>query len=367
MARPSADLLAHTPPATTSKTRRSDRFLSGLQSASRVVFVSHVQPDPDSLGSMWGLAHLVGERLHKPWLLTQDGGIFRAENRAMVDLLHLDLTPIDDYKRLPDDLIVMVDSQPGTGRHTLDRIGTVSAVIDHHVTPGDVSGVAFTDVRPDLGATCTIVTKYLSEQRVEIPDKLATALLYGIETELSGSPREGTPADDDAIAYLYPLADKDLLAQIRHARLPKSHFEVLTQALRNAQVFDRLVFTWVESLGQPEQAAEVVDFLIRYENVDWAVCAGVHGNKIILSARAARANAKAGELLRLAVDDVGNAGGHERRAGGCIPLADTSPAAMERMRLDLTRRVVRAFGGLVPNGQPLVQGTSNSASRSDTW
>jgi nanoRNase/pAp phosphatase (c-di-AMP/oligoRNAs hydrolase) len=268
------------------KPRHSDRFLSSLQAASRVVFVSHVQPDPDSLGSMWGLAHLVAERLHKSSVLTQDGGIFRAENRAMVDLLHLDLVPVSEFVRNPGDAAVMVDSQPGTGRHTLGRVGPISAVIDHHVTPGDLNGVTFADVRPDIGATCTIVTRYLNEQRVTIPNTLATALLYGLETELSGFPREGTAADDDAIAHLYPLADKDLLSQIRHARLPKSHFDVLAQALRNAQVYDKLVFAWVDPLGQPEQAAEVVDFLIRYENVDWAVCGGLHNGRVVLSARA---------------------------------------------------------------------------------
>jgi nanoRNase/pAp phosphatase (c-di-AMP/oligoRNAs hydrolase) len=364
MARPSAEPTAAAHPTSNGKLRRSERFLSGLQSAGRVVFVSHLQPDPDSLGSMWGLAHLVSERLGKETLLTQDGGIFRAENRAMIDLLHLDLQPVSQFRRLPGDAVVMVDSQPGTGRHSTDRIGSVSAVIDHHVTPGDLNGVAFSDVRPDLGATCTIVTRYLNEQRVSVPDKLATALLYGIETELSGFPREGTAADDDAIAFLYPLADKDLLAQIRHARLPKSHFDVLAQALRNAQVFDRLVFTWVDPLGQPEQAAEVVDFLIRYENVDWAVCGGVHENKVVLSARAARANAKAGELLREAVGDIGNAGGHERRAGGCVTLSDTSPTALERLRGDLARRITRSFGYQHSAPQQLVSG---GPSRVDTW
>jgi nanoRNase/pAp phosphatase (c-di-AMP/oligoRNAs hydrolase) len=366
MARPSAEPTTNGTPAAPGKSRRSERFLDGLRSAARVVFVSHVQPDPDSLGSMWGLAHLVGERLGTPAVLTQDGGIFRAENRAMVDLLHLDLAPVGGFTRRPGDAVVMVDSQPGTGRHTLDRIGPVAAVIDHHVTPGDLTGVAFTDVRPDLGATCTIVTRYLVEQRVPVPDKLATALLYGIETELSGFPREGTAADDDAIAHLYPLADKDLLAQIRHARLPRSHFEALAQAMRNAHTYDRLVFTWVDPLGQPEQAAEVVDFLIRYENVDWAVCGGVHGGRLVLSARAARANAKAGERLRAAVGELGDAGGHERRAGGCIPLADVSPPALERLRGEITRRVVRAFGGTVPSPLPLVPGLA-SPSHSDTW
>ena len=47
-------------------TRRSDRFLAGLVDASSVTFVSHVYPDPDSLGSMLGLAHLVETCLGKP-------------------------------------------------------------------------------------------------------------------------------------------------------------------------------------------------------------------------------------------------------------------------------------------------------------
>src|SRR6516164_9832295 len=67
--------------------RRSDRFLAGLASADSVAFVSHVHPDPDSLGSMLGLAHLVEARLGKRTRLTRDGIISRAENRAMVHLL----------------------------------------------------------------------------------------------------------------------------------------------------------------------------------------------------------------------------------------------------------------------------------------
>src|SRR3954465_12835223 len=79
-------------------TRRSDRFLDGLAQFTSVTFVSHVHPDPDSLGSMMGLAHLVENCLGIPTRLTQDGLISRAENKAMVALLDLDLEPINSIE-----------------------------------------------------------------------------------------------------------------------------------------------------------------------------------------------------------------------------------------------------------------------------
>src|ERR1700737_3721609 len=71
--------------------RRSDRFLEGLEGPPSVTFVSPVNPDPDSLGSMLGLAHLVETCLGKPTRLSRDGLISRAENRAMGALLDFTL------------------------------------------------------------------------------------------------------------------------------------------------------------------------------------------------------------------------------------------------------------------------------------
>src|SRR6476619_2701618 len=85
----------------------SELFLAGLEDATSVTFVSHVQPDPDSLGSMLGLAHLVNARLDKPTRLTRDGLISRAENRTMVELLDIELTPIQDVQWQPDEALVM--------------------------------------------------------------------------------------------------------------------------------------------------------------------------------------------------------------------------------------------------------------------
>jgi nanoRNase/pAp phosphatase (c-di-AMP/oligoRNAs hydrolase) len=334
--------------------RRSHRFLSGLRTAERVVFVSHVQPDPDSLGSMLGLAHLVAQKLGKPTLITRDGLISRAENRAMVEVLNLDLVRVEDVDWRPGDAVVMVDSQPNTGRHTFSDAVPLYAVIDHHDTPGDLDGVPFTDIRASHGATCTVVTKYLREQEVTIPERVATALLYGIETEMAGYPREANPADDDALIFLYPLADKDQIARIRNARLPHSHFECLLQALQSSFIYDRLIISWVDDLPQPEQAAEVVDFLIRFDKVDWAVCGGVHKDQLILSVRTAMADARSGDILRQVVGKLGKAGGHDRRAGGSIRLSSTAPTAIEEVQAELRRRFLKALKIEDVRGQRLV-------------
>jgi nanoRNase/pAp phosphatase (c-di-AMP/oligoRNAs hydrolase) len=335
--------------------RRSDRFLAGLKEAASVTFVSHVHPDPDSLGSMMGLAHLVETCLGKPTRLTRDGLISRAENKAMVDLLDIDLEPIEEVAWTRGEALVMVDSQPGTGRHNLPAKVSLYAVIDHHETRGDLRDIPFVDVRRSLGATCSLVTSYLMEQSIELPARLATGLLYGIETEVGGYPREASAVDDSALLYLYPLANKDLLARIRNARLPHSYFETVLQALQSTFIYDRLIISWINELPQPELAAEVVDFLIRFEEIDYAVCAGVFEDKLILSTRSSVENARVGEMLKDVVGDLGRAGGHDRRAGGTIFLPSTSTSAIEQIQGELRRRLLKALDIDECRGQRLVR------------
>jgi nanoRNase/pAp phosphatase (c-di-AMP/oligoRNAs hydrolase) len=342
--------------------RCSGRFLEGLADFHSVTFISHVNPDPDSLASMMGLAHLVETCLDKPTRLTRDGIIGRAENSAMVEVLGIHLLPVEEITWREGDAVVMVDSQPNTGRHSITFTSTkdrqdgvpLYAVLDHHDTPGDVDGIPFVDIRNNLGATCSLATSYLMEQKVSLPQRLATALFYGVETELNGYPREASNLDEHVLEYLYPKTDKDLLARIRNARLPQSYFGCLLQALQSSFIYDRLIISWVNDLPRPELAAEVVDYLIRFEEVDWAVCAGVYEDQLILSVRAAVPDARAGEMLQRVVGDLGRAGGHDRRAGGTIPLTSTSQNAIETVQAELRRRLLKALHIDECRGQRLV-------------
>ncbi|MHB1559657.1 MAG: DHH family phosphoesterase [Isosphaeraceae bacterium] len=323
---------------------RSDRLLEVLASFDRIVVVSHVNPDPDSLASMLGIQALVaGRQPGKPVILTVDGMIARSENRAMVELIPIALEPVESVNIDARTAVVMVDTQPHTGRRHSEA-AMPQVVLDHHETGGVLSGVLFKDIRTHLGATSTMITGYLLEQQVVVSPPLATALLYGIESETMGYPREAGSLDDGALIWLYPRADKDLLARIRNPKLPQSHFATFQLALANAFLYDKLIFAWCGDVTQPDIVAEIADFFIRFDQVDWALAAGVFEGQMKLSLRASQLGGAAGEVLQAVVNGMGNAGGHDKRAGGALALSDRSDAAIQSTLGIIRHRLLERLG-----------------------
>jgi nanoRNase/pAp phosphatase (c-di-AMP/oligoRNAs hydrolase) len=335
----------------TTRRSRSERFLETIGAASEIILVSHVNPDPDALASMLGLEALVRAKLpDKAVTLTVDGIIARAENQAMVDFLQIPLIPVEGMTIGPNAAMVMVDTQPHTGRRASEAVCPV-AVLDHHETPGSLDGVRFIDIRPQVGATSTIVTGYLLEQGLAVPPRLATALLYGIESETTGYPREAGPSDDGALVWLFPRADKDLLARIRNPKLPQSYFATYQNALTNAFLFGAAVVCWCGDVPHPDIVAELADFFVRFDQVDWALSAGQFEGMLKLSLRSSHIGGHCGELLRAVVESDGNAGGHDRRAGGAVPVS----GSIDEMRRVLLERFLRRLKIDAHSGRRLLE------------
>ena len=315
-----------------SRTRGSEAFLATIEPYRRVAFVSHVNPDPDALASMLGMQALVESRQPgKTTVLTLDGMIARAENQAMVQQLKIPLVPISTVAFGPDTAVVMVDTQPSnTGHLGVENIRP-QVVLDHHDTPGTLDGVLFRDIRPELGATSTLVTGYLIEQGIGIEPRLATALLYGIDSEISGYPREAGPSDDGALVWLFPRADKDALAKIKNPRLPLSYFATFQYALANAFLYRDVIVSSCGAVPHPDIIAEVADFFIRFDQVAWVISIGVFDGTVKLSARTDHIGGHCGDVLRAVVDGLGSAGGHDKRAGGAIPITNLSDPHLDEM------------------------------------
>ena len=130
---------------------RCDELLATLTPFRRVVLVSHVNPDPDSLASMLGMqALLESAQPGKPIILTVDGMIARSENRAMVELIPIPLVPVETVAVDAETAVVMVDTQPHTGRR-YSEAAMPQVVIDHHDTGGLLDGRALCDIRASIG------------------------------------------------------------------------------------------------------------------------------------------------------------------------------------------------------------------------
>jgi nanoRNase/pAp phosphatase (c-di-AMP/oligoRNAs hydrolase) len=340
---------------TLTRQHRSERLLATLAPYSRVVVVSHVNPDPDALASMLGLRALVEHaQPGKPFLMTVDGMIARAENRTMAESVPIPLVPVSEVVIDPETAVIMVDTQPFTGRRASEA-AMPQVVIDHHETGGVLTGVLFRDLRPNVGATSTIITGYLLEQNVTISPCVATSLLYGIESEVAGYPREAGPLDDGALVWLYPRADKDLLAKIRNPKLPQSHFATFQHALSNAFLYRDVAVSWCGQVTQPDIIAELADFFVRFDQVNWAIAIGQFESLLKMSVRVSLLGGHSGEVLREVVEGLGTAGGHDKRAGGAITLPDTRPETIDAMLKTIRHRLLTRLGIDEQQGRRLLE------------
>jgi hypothetical protein len=156
------------------------------------------------------------------------------------------------------------------------------------------------------------------------------------------------------MVWLFPRADKDLLARIRNPKLPQSHFATFQHALANAFLYRDVIVSWCGEVSQPDIVAEIADFFIRFDQVNWALTVGLFEGGLKLSLRAAVLGGKAGEVLRQVVADMGNAGGHDKRAGGLVRLAN--PGETDSARRTIRQRLLNQLGIDREAGRRLIDG-----------
>jgi nanoRNase/pAp phosphatase (c-di-AMP/oligoRNAs hydrolase) len=311
-------------------------LLHALGGPAPLIILPHDNPDPDALASAAALKYLARELLEKDAVIAQGGIVGRAENRAMLTYLKIDLEPVSGLNLSADSLVALVDTQPGRINNSLPRGIVPAVVIDHHPAYADYRQVPFLDLRDEYGATSTILTEYVREARVDLESKLATALFYGISAETQDLGREATPADIAAAQFLYPYTNKRRLAKIENARVPRIYFRAFRDAIERAVIYDRVVVSILPEVQYPDMVAEVADFLLRLDEVEWACAIGGFRDNLHVSLRTTERDVNAGDILQRVLGSE-SAGGHDMTAGGRVRIDPTLPegaaAAAVRDRL----------------------------------
>ncbi|QKY16214.1 DHH family phosphoesterase [Halorubrum sp. CBA1229] len=295
------------------------RLLATLRELSGpLLVVAHDNPDPDAIASAIGLAR-VADVVGVPADPCYGGEIAHQENRALVNLLDLSLSTfgeidLDDY-----DGIALVDHSRAGINDSLPEEHPVDIVVDHHPPRGPVAG-EFVDIRPDAGATSTLIEEYLSRFGVEPGRELATALLYGIRIDTKDFTRSTSIPDFEAAASLSPFADESTLERVESPSVSQETLRVLANAIEGRDVRGSTVASCVGEISDRDTLAQAAERLLDLDGVTVTFVYGYMDGVIYASARSRGADLDVGELLRDALDPVGSAGGHATMAGAQVPL-----------------------------------------------
>jgi nanoRNase/pAp phosphatase (c-di-AMP/oligoRNAs hydrolase) len=304
--------------------RRPHALYETIGDAKRYLILTHNDPDPDAIASAAALQWLLEEKIGAEGHVVYKGIVGRAENKALVRYLGYPLrllTEAEVSKSLP---VALVDTQPGAGNNALPPSSNVAIVFDHHPLREETSTAGFFDVRPDVGATSTILTEYCQAVGGELPPAIATALFYGIKTDTMGLGRGASQADVAAYFYLQSRVDVQALVNIERAQVPPEYFQGLVAALESAYVYDDVLIAYIGEMQRPDLTAEMADLFLRLRGVDWVICMGVYENEMTLSVRT-NSQRGAGQLIQSIVGDLGSAGGHGSMSAGQIPLEGQNP------------------------------------------
>ncbi|QLG50731.1 DHH family phosphoesterase [Natrinema halophilum] len=285
----------------------------------RLAVVTHDNPDPDAIASAVALVD-IAESVGLSADACYFGDISHQENRAMVNLLDLDLRnmgrddPLDEYAA-----VALVDhSRPGVNDQ-LPEDRHVDIVIDHHPPRGPVPG-EFVDLRQQAGATSTVLTEYVDRFGLAFHPATATALLYGIRVDTNDFTREVSPADFEAASLLWPHVDTSILRQIEHPSLEGETLETIAQAIKNRMQRGSVAVASVGRVGDRDALPQAADQLLAMEGVETTLVFGFNDEMVYLSARSRAADVDLGETLRDAFDRIGSAGGHADMAGAQLEI-----------------------------------------------
>ena len=316
----------------------------------RALVLTHDNPDPDAIASAAGLGFLVERISGIPVTVAFGGIIGRAENRSLMEELGVPFERIETVDIDPDTAVAMVDTQPGAGNISLPPGRAATVVLDHHPPREEGEAPAFVDIRPEYGASASMIVEYLRAARLEPDRKLATALFYGIQSETMDLGREASDEDVAASIFLYPRTDPAAISRIRHARVPRGVYRSIHEGLERAWSRGDVVFVPLGTLEYPDLVAQLADLFLRVHGVDWVIAAGLYKDSLLISVRAHRPDAHAGDLVQGVVGDRGSAGGHGEMAGARIDLHGAPEADPDRLIADVFDQFAIALnvGGLPP-------------------
>ncbi len=287
-----------------------DRFVGG----DHVLIL--MTADPDAMASAMAVKRLLWRKVTSI-AMAHTNVIRRPDNLAMIRLLGIDLQHVNDIHIQDYSRFVLVDSQPC--HHEFFEELSFDVIIDHH--PDTAPAAAFKDIRPNYGATATLMTEYLRAARIKPSKKLATALFHGIKTDTHNFERQTQMEDVVAFQYLFRYANIPLARHIEKADLQMNFLKYFRRAMDDRRLRKGKMFVHLGAVHNPDVCVLVAEFFMRIDTVQWSIVSGVCDKRLTVVFRNDGLRRNAGQVAHESFGAFGSAGGHRTMARGELPLA----------------------------------------------
>jgi len=298
-----------------SNSERLRRFYSQFSGKDQVLIV--INADPDSIGSALALKRLLWRKVAEV-VITCINQVERPDNEAMVNLLKVELLQSIDIHPDRFNKTILVDSQP-THHSKFDKF-KYDVIIDHHPIESGVEA-SFKDIRPEYGATASMMVEYLKAARIRPNRDLATALVYAIKTDTSNFERRAINEDVKAFQFLYKYANVDIIKKIEKTGIRGKYLKYFEKALLNRRRTKGNLISHLNTVSSPDICVIIADFFMTVDFVTWCFVSGIHNKKLIIIIRNDGVRKNAGKLAKKKFGEIGSAGGHKSMARAEIPLA----------------------------------------------
>lgn len=323
----------------------------------RVFIQTHNFPDPDAIASAFALQFLL-DKFGIRTTICHHGFVERTATTSMISEFDIKMSSDIDIKDMIDsDYIITVDSQKGNA-NILDLIGNEVACIDHHPTfcPADYK---YKDIRI-VGSCSTIIADYYRQYKIEMPESIATALLYGLKMDTHDFTRGVTELDVQIYAYLFPKANSVLIRKFQSGVIQYNELEVFVDSMRDIQIFGGVAFAFLNFECADAFVATVCDFIQSLDVVNFAVVYSRRDNGFKFSVRSELEELDAGKIAEEALRDCGSGGGHKSMAGGFA-----AEDKLLEMSVDFNKTIQNLFLSVIRriNGDPIEDAVQQEAQK----
>lgn len=327
-------------------------FENTISQYSEFAIIPHYNPDPDALGSSYGLYYLFKKVFNKKSNIYFSGIIGRAENNMMINLLDIPIINLKDNDSLPDLPLILMDTQPGTGNNPLKNNNIPLMVFDHHPLQKKITSINYADIRLEYGSTSTIIYSFYKHYNLKPTVNVATALYYGIQCDIVGEARTAYKIDFDYMEDLSKYISREKLFAIENPKLPFDYYIHINKGMENSVIYDDFLISSLGEIENPDYIGEIADFLIRFDKAYLVLVMGKYKDSIQISFRSQKKKINAGLILKKIVGNMGSAGGHPSNAGGRIHIENNEDVSKISKKVII--RALDIIQGKITTGIPFL-------------